>query len=258
MDQYNDQSSVVIQARALTKRYNGSASGTIALGGIDLSVKRGDFLGVMGPSGSGKTTLLNVLSTIDKPTSGEIDFAGQSLNQMNDEQLAVFRRRSIGFVFQEYNLLDNLSVRDNIALPLVLSGTAPKAILQKVEQLAQFFSIDEQLDKPPYQLSGGQRQRVAAARAMISEPRVLFADEPTGALDSKSAQDLLSAFENLHKQYKTTILMVTHDAFAASFCDRVLFLKDGQLYGRLDKQSKRQVFFQSILDMLGAMGGANA
>ncbi len=247
----------IIQATALSKKYSGSGSGTTALSGIDLSVRRGEFLGVMGPSGSGKTTLLNVLSTIDIPTSGTIVVDGQPLSEMNDAALAVFRRGTMGFVFQEYNLLDNLLVRDNIALPLVLTGVASKEISRRVEEMADFFAIGEQLDKPPYQLSGGQRQRVAAARAMISSPKVLFADEPTGALDSKAAQDLLTAFVNLHQQYGVTIVMVTHDAFAASYCDRVLFLKDGQLYGRLDKQGMRQVFFQSILDMLGSMGGVN-
>lgn len=253
---YQDQQDCIIKAHGLTKKYNGSSAGTTALSGVEFYVKQGEFLGVMGPSGSGKTTLLNTLSTIDRPTSGEIIFDGRKLSQLNDAELAVFRRTHVGFVFQEYNLLDNLSVRDNIALPLVLSGISPKLIMKKVEQLASFFSIHEQLDKPPYQLSGGQRQRVAAARAMISSPKVVFADEPTGALDSKSAQDLLNAFENLHQNYDTTLVMVTHDAFAASYCDRVFFLKDGQLYGRLDKQGQRQVFFQSILDMLGAMGGA--
>ncbi len=249
------QDSCVIRASGLVKKYNGGANGAVALNQVDLEVERGEFLGIMGPSGSGKTTLLNVLSTIDRPTSGRIQFDGQNLETLDDKAMAGFRRTRIGFVFQEYNLLDNLSVRDNIALPLVLGGTQPKKILSEVDRLAGFFGIGDQLDKAPYQLSGGQRQRVAAARAMISAPAVLFADEPTGALDSLAAADLLGAFEQLHVRYGTTLVMVTHDAYAASYCNRVLFLKDGALHGRLDRQNGRQVFFQSILDMLGAMGG---
>jgi putative ABC transport system ATP-binding protein len=246
----------IIETFGLTKRYNGSTEGTIALAGIDLYVQRGEFLGVMGPSGSGKTTLLNTLSTIDKPSSGQILFDRKRLDNMNEKDLAQFRRANVGFVFQEYNLLDNLSVRDNIALPLVLQGRHTREILFETDKLAKFFGIEDQLPKAPYQLSGGQRQRVAAARAMISGPKVLFADEPTGSLDSRAATELLGQFQSLNESYGATILMVTHDAFAASYCDRVLFLKDGAIYGRLDKSGQRQVFFQSILDMLGAMGGA--
>ena len=211
----------------------------------------------MGPSGSGKTTLLNLLSSIDKPTSGKVFFQDVDLETVKNKELAHFRRDQIGFLFQDFNLLDNMTVMDNIALPLALNMVHHGEINKKVTELAGFFKIEEQLQKYPYQLSGGQKQRAAAARSLIASPKVVFADEPTGALDSKSAVELLECLTGLNKKYQTTIVMVTHDAFEASHCDRILFLKDGYIHARLDKTETRKELFKKTLDMLGAMGGVS-
>ncbi len=248
----------MLTTQGLRKEYGVRGMKYPALNGIDLVVGKGEFLGIMGPSGSGKTTLLNILSTIDKPSTGTVHFAGTDLATLRGEALARFRRDRIGFVFQDFNLLDNMTVMDNIALPLALNRVDHHEISVRVRELAAFFGIETQLPKYPYQLSGGQKQRVAAARALILRPGVIFADEPTGALDSKSSAELLSCFRELNTRYGTTIVMITHDAFAASWCERLLFLKDGLLHARLDGSGNRRDLFQKTLDMLSSMGGDKA
>ncbi|MCW7999930.1 bacitracin ABC transporter ATP-binding protein, partial [Clostridium sp. cpc1] len=241
--------------RKLKKEYGSKDSIFKAIDNIDLKVYKGEFLGIMGPSGAGKTTLLNMLSTIDKPTSGNIYYEDKDIGNMKNRELSVFRRNNIGFIFQDFNLLDSMSVEDNIALPLALSKVNSKEIKSKVEKLSSFFGLKDQIKKYPYQLSGGQKQRVAAARALITSPSIVFADEPTGALDSKSSQELLQCLSKMNEEFNTTIIMVTHDAFSASYCKRILFIKDGKIHTRIDKDSSRKEFFKRIIDLLGSMGG---
>ncbi|NLV76233.1 MAG: ABC transporter ATP-binding protein [Tissierellia bacterium] len=246
---------IVLETKKLKKEYGTKGAIFTAIEDIDLKVYKGEFLGIMGPSGAGKTTLLNILSTIDKPTSGEIYYESKNILNMKNRELSIFRRNNIGFIFQDFNLLDSMSVEDNMALPLALSKVNPKEIKEKIEKLSKFFGLKDQLKKYPYQLSGGQKQRVAAARALITSPSIVFADEPTGALDSKSSQELLQCLSQMNEEFNTTIIMVTHDAFAASYCKRILFLKDGKIHARIDKDSTRKEFFKRIIDFLGAMGG---
>lgn len=247
---------IVLETKELKKLYGSKGVNFTALDGVDIKIEKGEFLGIMGPSGAGKTTLLNLISTVDKPTSGKILYEGSDITTMKEGELAKFRRGNIGFIFQDFNLLDNMTIEDNIALPLALSNRPNEEIQKKLKEVASFFGLESQLKKYPYQLSGGQKQRTAAARAIITSPTVVFADEPTGALDSKSATELLSCLVKLNEEYQTTIMMVTHDAFAASYCKRILFLKDGRIHARLDKNGTRKEFFHRILDLLGAMGGA--
>lgn len=210
----------------------------------------------MGPSGAGKSTLLNVLATIDTPTTGDIYIGKDNIAKMKEEKLADFRRDHLGFIFQDYNLLDSLTVRENILLPLAIAKIKPEEIAKQVDEIAGTFGISDLLNKYPYQISGGQKQRTAASRALISNPKIIFADEPTGALDSKSATDLLESMSSLNEKHETTIMMVTHDAYAASFCRRILFIKDGRLSKEIFRGSKtRKEFFQMILDELAQMGG---
>lgn len=246
---------IVLETQKLKKEYGGKGLTFTAIEDIDLKVYKGDFLGVMGPSGAGKTTLLNILSTIDRPTSGEIYYEGKNIGNMKNRELSIFRRNNIGFIFQDFNLLDSMSVEDNMALPLALSKVNARVINEKVGEISKFFGLKEQLKKYPYQLSGGQKQRVAAARALITSPSIVFADEPTGALDSKSSQELLQCLSQMNEEFNTTIIMVTHDAFAASYCKRILFIKDGKIHARIDKDSSRKEFFKRIIDFLGSMGG---
>ncbi|MFZ7103777.1 MAG: ABC transporter ATP-binding protein [Peptococcaceae bacterium] len=245
----------IIEVTNLTKLYGRQGAVCRALYKVNLEIESGEFVAVMGPSGSGKTTLLNIISTIDKPTQGKITIDGRETEGMKEKELALFRRDMIGFVFQEFNLLDNMTIRDNIALPLTLNNRKAAAILDKVQELTMLFGIDNQLDKYPYQLSGGQKQRAAVCRALVNEPRILFADEPTGALDSKAASELLACFRNARKKYGTTVVMVTHDASAASYCDRVLFLKDGMISGKLETNGHADEFFKKILNMVAILGG---
>lgn len=246
----------IIEVSKLVKEYGQRGSYFNVLKGVDLQVNKGEFLGIMGPSGSGKTTLLNIISTIDRATSGSVKLEGQDVTAIKEKDVARFRRDTIGFVFQEFNLLDNMTIRDNIALPLTLNNVKASIILDKTVELTKKLGIYEQLDKYPYQLSGGQKQRAAICRALITEPKVLFADEPTGALDSRAAIELLECFKNLKKQFGTTIVMVTHDAAAASYCDRVMFLKDGNISGRLDSSGNTETFYNKILNMLIMLGGS--
>lgn len=246
----------IIEVKNLKKVYGSKGITYTALDGINLEVEKGEFLGVMGASGAGKTTLLNILSTIDMQTSGDVIFKGQDLKKMDNKNLAKFRRDNIGFIFQDFNLLDNMTVQDNIALPLALNNVNYKNIEKRVFKISSFFGIDMQLKKYPYQLSGGQKQRTAAARALITNPEVIFGDEPTGALDSKSSAELLERLTDMNREFKTTVIMVTHDAFAASYCKKVIFIKDGKIYARLDKNATRKEFFKRILDLIAAAGGS--
>lgn len=250
---------LVLKVNNLKKTYSSKNGGnrSKALNGISFEVQKGEFVGIMGPSGAGKSTLLNVISTIDNATSGDVLIGGQNLNGMNEEQLAVFRREKLGFIFQDYNLLDTMTFRENIALPLVLAKENPKDIMQKVDVIAKNLGIDDLLGKYPYEVSGGQRQRASAARAIITNPELVLADEPTGALDSKSSANLLQCLSDLNEKNKATILLVTHDAFTASYCRRILFIKDGSIFTEIDRGGSRKEFFDQILKVLAILGGDN-
>ncbi|MFJ7983527.1 ABC transporter ATP-binding protein [Lysinibacillus xylanilyticus] len=246
----------IVEATNIKKVYGDRGNTFTALENIDFSVREGEFVGIMGPSGAGKSTLLNILATIDKPTSGEILIDGTSILNMNEDRLSAFRRDKLGFIFQDYNLLDTLTVRDNIILPLALAKNDVMEIDRKVHEIADRFGIHSILEQYPYEISGGQKQRTAASRAIISNPSLILADEPTGALDSKSATDLLESLQGLSNEEEATILMVTHDAFAASYCQRVLFIKDGSMFTELAKgKASRKEFFKKILDVLSVLGG---
>lgn len=240
------------------EKYYGNASNiTKAVDRVSFHVGKGEFVGVMGPSGSGKTTLLNMLATIDRVTSGHIYYEDTDITEMSENALSEFRKNNLGFVFQDYNLLDTLTIEENIVLALTLQEKGKKEILQECEQILELLEITDIRGKFPYQVSGGQKQRCACARAMVNHPRLLLADEPTGALDSKAAQTLLETFTNLNRTMTATILMVTHDAFSASYCSRILFLKDGKIFHELIRGEKsRKIFLQEILDVLSLTGGA--
>lgn len=246
----------LLLVRNVEKNYGKGANTFKALERISFEIDHGEFVGIMGPSGAGKSTLLNVLATIDTPTTGDIFIEKDNIAKMDEEKLADFRRDHLGFIFQDYNLLDSLTVRENILLPLAIAKKKPAEIAQRVDEIAVTFGISNLLNKYPYQISGGQKQRAAASRALISNPKIIFADEPTGALDSKSATDLLESMSSLNETNETTIMMVTHDAYAASFCRRILFIKDGRLSKEIFRGSKtRKEFFQMILDELAQIGG---
>ncbi|MGE7110570.1 ABC transporter ATP-binding protein [Lysinibacillus sp. NPDC047702] len=246
----------LLKVQNVEKTYGKGANTFTALSNISFEVEKGEFVGVMGPSGAGKSTLLNVLATIDTPTTGEIIIGDTDLVRMKDAELADFRRDNLGFIFQDYNLLDSLTVRENIVLPLAIAKMPTKAINARVDRIASLFGISDLLDKYPYQISGGQKQRTASSRALVTEPKLIFADEPTGALDSKSATDLLESLSNLNQSQASTIMMVTHDAFAASFCQRILFIQDGQLSKEIQRGTlTRKQFFQEILQVLSSIGG---
>jgi len=247
---------VVMEIKELVKDYGGKGFLTKVLKGIDLTIYKNDFIAIMGPSGSGKTTLLNILSTIDKPTHGIIKIDGQDISKISNKNLSDLRKEKIGFIFQDYNLLDTMTLQDNIALPLSLNGVDSKTCLEKTNSLANLFGLKNHLKKYPYQLSGGQKQRGATCRALISNPEIIFADEPTGALDSKSSKDLLECLKMVNDQEKATILMVTHDATAASFSHRVIFLKDGQVYTSLTRgEMSQDAYYREILDTQRVLGG---
>ena len=222
---------------------------------INLDVKEGEFLSIMGPSGAGKTTLLNILSTIDKPTSGKVYYENKDINKISNKELSKFRRDNIGFIFQDYNLLDSMSVEDNIALPLVIANEKQSKIKSEIIKLSKFFGIEAHLKKYPYELSGGQKQRVATARALITSPKIIFADEPTGALDSKSSSELLNCLKEMNEKFNVTVIMVTHDPFSASYSKKVIFIKDGKLNARIDSGGNRKEFYNRIMNLLIAMGG---
>lgn len=245
----------LLQAQQLTKIYGHHLSLKKALVNVSLQVAEGDFLGIMGPSGAGKSTLLNLLSTIDTPTSGKVLVAGQEITHLKGQKLAAFRRQQLGFIFQDFNLLSALTVRENIILPLTVNHRPVAQIQTALTPVAKVLGLTPLLEYYPDELSIGQRQRVASARALIGQPKLLFADEPTGSLDSRSATEFLQYLQTINTQAKTTIIMVTHDAFTASFCKRMLFLKDGQIFSEIVRQGDRQAFFDRIIDMQATIGG---
>lgn len=225
---------------------------THALKGLSFEVNKGEFVGIMGASGSGKSTLLNILSTLDRPTKGNVLINQQDITQLRGNDLADFRAKEIGFIFQDFNLLETMTASENIAIPLSLQAVKPKIIHQKINEIAQRLGITKILANYPSELSGGQKQRVAAARALITQPSILLGDEPTGALDSKSAKDLLDMMEELNTKDKVSVLLVTHDPFSASYCQRILFIKDGCIHQELRRESKtRDTFYREILTSLG-------
>ena len=251
--------SEILQVTDLKKVYGKGGSLTRALDGVSLSLEAGEFVGVMGPSGSGKTTLLNCVSTIDRPSAGSIVIDGKELTRLKGKELAKFRRERLGFIFQDCNLLDTLTTYENIALSLSIIRAPAQKIDRRVREMADLLGIADCLDKYPYQMSGGQQQRCAAARAMVTHPALVLADEPTGALDSKSSQLLLDRLDELNMELGATILMVTHDAFTASCCRRVVFLRDGRLFLELHRgNDSRRTFFQKIIRVVTEMGGGMA
>jgi bacitracin transport system ATP-binding protein len=246
----------ILEATKIYKSYGNKFNMQEVLKGLDLTITKGEFVSIMGASGSGKTTLLNVLSSIDKVSNGSIKIQGNEMTRMKEKQLAEFRKNHLGFIFQDYNLLDTLTVKENILLPLSISNTWRKVANQKFEAVANELGIYEIKDKYPNEISGGQKQRTSAARAFIHDPSIIFADEPTGALDSKSASDLLNKLSQLNQKRSATIVMVTHDPVAASYCNRVIFIKDGQIYTQLNKgEESRQTFFKDIMKTQGVLGG---
>lgn len=245
----------VLEMKDVKKVYGSRSNIFTALHAINLKIKDGEFVGIMGPSGAGKTTLLNLISTIDKPTTGKIIVDGEDIIKMKESQLSSFRRKKLGFIFQDYNLLDTLTIKENIILPLALAKVNHQEIERRITEFSRILGITNILDKFPYKVSGGQKQRTAAARAMINNPKLILADEPTGNLDSKSATELLHCLNHLNQNQHVTILLVTHDAFAASYCQRIIFIKDGDLFSELVRGGSRKDFFQKILDVLAVLGG---
>lgn len=246
----------VLKIEHIEKYYGNKGNLTKAIDDISFDVEKQEFVGIMGASGSGKTTLLNCISTIDRVTSGHIYMNGEDITKLKGNALNRFRREELGFIFQDFNLLDTLTAYENIALALTIQGEKSKNIEKKVLDIAKKLNIVDVLKKYPYQMSGGQKQRVASARAMITNPMLVLADEPTGALDSKSARMLLENFEYLNQDLKATILMVTHDAFTASYASRVIFIKDGKLFHELRRgDDSRKEFFDKIIDVVTLLGG---
>ncbi|MCX0373532.1 ABC transporter ATP-binding protein [Clostridium perfringens] len=240
----------------IEKYYGNKDNITKAIDNISFKVDKGEFVGIMGPSGSGKTTLLNCISTIDNVTTGSIVINGKDITKLKAKELEKFRRDELGFIFQDFNLLDTLTAYENIALALTIQGKKPKDIDALIKNVANSLGIDGILNKFPYQISGGQKQRVASARAIVTNPSLILADEPTGALDSKSARMLLDSFESLNKDLEATILMVTHDAFTASYAHRILFIKDGKIFNELVRGTdSRKEFFDRIIDVITLIGG---
>ena len=250
----------ILRVESLKKYYGKGPNITKALDSISFQVVKGEFLGIMGSSGSGKTTLLNCLATIIKPTDGSIQMQGKDLSQLKGNHLAYYRVKEIGYLFQNFELLDNLTAKENILLPLSLHKVDANESKVRLELLSQYLDISELLDKFPSQLSGGQRQRVAAARALILDPKIVFADEPTGALDSKNATILMQKLSEMNQVEETTILMVTHDSVAASFCNRILFIQDGKLFHEIRRDYPRESqedFYHRILKVMAALAGGN-
>ena len=250
----------ILRVESLKKHYGKEPNITKALDGISLQVIKGEFLGIMGSSGSGKTTLLNCLATIIKPTDGSIQMQEKDLGLLKGSQLADYRGKEIGYLFQNFELLDNLTAKENILLPLSLHKVDANESKVRLELLSQYLDISELLDKFPSQLSGGQRQRVAAARALILDPKIVFADEPTGALDSKNATILMQKLSEMNQVEETTILMVTHDSVAASFCNRILFIQDGKLFHEIRRDYPRESqedFYHRILKVMSALAGGD-
>ena len=245
----------IVEVKHLSKIYGKKSNPTKVLEDISFKVDQGEFVGIMGPSGAGKTTLLNMLATIDQPTLGTITIGNQEITRMKEKALSDFRRKQLGFIFQDFNLMNSLNVKDNILLPLALDRVPVKEMEERLHHVTKILGIDNRLMSYPVDLSVGQKQRVAAARAMITNPQLILADEPTGSLDSKSATELLHYLTRLNEVEKATIMMVTHDAFTASYCHRILFIKDGAIFSEIVRQGSRKEFFQKVIDMQAALGG---
>ena len=246
----------VLKIENLKKYYGVNSNITKAVNGISLNISESEFVAIMGASGSGKTTLLNCISTIDTVTSGHIYIDNKDITTVKEDDLADFRRENLGFIFQDFNLLDTLTIAENIALSLIINKDNINEVDNKVKSIASKLGISDILEKLPYEVSGGQKQRCACARALINKPKLILADEPTGALDSKSARQLLESFEDLNKKLNTTILMVTHDSFTASYANRILFIKDGKIFNELIKgEDSRKEFFEKIIEVQTLLGG---
>ena len=245
-----------LEIKNLKKYYGTRNNITKAVNDLSLEIEEGEFVAIMGASGSGKTTLLNCISTIDEVTSGHIYIDGKDITELQEKELAKFRRENLGFIFQDFNLLDTLTISENISLALIINKENVNQVDKKVTSIAEKLGISEILNKYPYEVSGGQKQRCACARALINNPKIILADEPTGALDSKSSRMLLETMDEMNENLQATILMVTHDSFSASFCKRVLFLKDGKIFNEIRRGKKdRKEFFNEILDVLTLLGG---
>lgn len=246
----------VLEVKNIEKYYGNKSNLTKAINNISFNIEKGEFVGIMGASGSGKTTLLNCIATIDKVTAGKILINNQDITKLKGNKLNKFRREELGFIFQDFNLLDTLTAYENIALALTIQKVKPKEIETRVKDIANKLNITDILNKYPYQISGGQKQRVASSRAIITNPKLVLADEPTGALDSKSARQLLESLEDLNEKLNTTILMVTHDSFTASYANRILFIKDGKIFNELIKgEDSRKEFFEKIIEVQTLLGG---
>lgn len=246
----------ILSVEHIEKYYGNKGNVTKAVDDISFTVEKGEFVAIMGASGSGKTTLLNCISTIDTVTTGHITIGDRDITRLKSKELSRFRREELGFIFQDFNLLDTLTAFENIALALTISGVPASDVGPRVHLVARQLLIEDILNKYPYQLSGGQKQRVASARAIVTKPALVLADEPTGSLDSKSARMLLESFETLNKELSATILMVTHDAFTASYCNRILFIKDGKLFNEIDRgDMSRKELFGKIIDVVSLLGG---
>lgn len=246
----------ILEVKNIEKYYGNRDTINKAIDNISFSVSEGEFIGIMGPSGSGKTTLLNCISTIDNVSSGSVIINDQDITKLKIRKLDKFRQTELGFIFQDFNLLDTLTAYENIALALTIKGEKTSTIDSKVREVAKYLEINNILDKYPYQISGGQKQRVASARAIVTNPSLVLADEPTGALDSKASRLLLERFEKLNQEFNTTILMVTHDAFTASYANRILFIKDGEIFNEVIRgKDSRKVFFNRIIDVITLLGG---
>ena len=246
----------ILQVKNVEKYYGSKSSLTKAINDISFEVEKGEFVAIMGASGSGKTTLLNLISTIDKVTAGEIFVDGENITKLKGNNLNKFRRDKLGFIFQDFNLLDTLTGYENISLSLSIQNISYSEQKKRIEDIASKLGITKILNKYPYQMSGGEKQRIASARAIITNPSLILADEPTGALDSKSSKQLLNNFEYLNNELKSTILMVTHDAFTASYASRVIFIKDGKIFNEIQKgDSSRKEFFDNIIDVVTLLGG---
>lgn len=246
----------ILSVEKIEKYYGNKDNITKAIDNISFKVDEGEFVGIMGPSGSGKTTLLNCISTIDSVTTGKIIINGSDVTRLKSKSLDRFRQNELGIIFQDFNLLDTLTAYENIALALTIKGEKASEIDGKIKSAAKYLGIEDVLNKYPYQMSGGQKQRTAAARAIVKNPSLVLADEPTGALDSKSSRLLLERFESLNKDLKTTILMVTHDVFTASYAKRILFIKDGRIFSEIIRGSDtRKEFFDKIIEVISLLGG---
>ena len=246
----------ILTVNNIEKYYGGKLNITKAIDNISFTIDKGEFVGIMGPSGSGKTTLLNCISTIDTVTTGNIIINGYDITKLKSKKLENFRKNELGFIFQDFNLLDTLTAYENIALALTIQGKKPKEIDSLIKGIVENLGISSILNKYPYEMSGGQKQRVASARAIVTNPSLILADEPTGALDSKSSRLLLDSFENLNERLKATILMVTHDAFTASYTHRILFIKDGKIFNELIRgNDSRKEFFDRIIEVITILGG---